>query len=289
MHKQLDCAVLLEVFQCVMETEIGQQALSGLPIESFLNKLKGLDKGSFEAFSSLSYSQFFLLLQVLAHPNFFEFISKLPPEACYQEMMHWIAHPTDAPECAEEALSELLAYQNNPERVAEGARIRLQALQQQYKMDLNRLQRILLPKPVVQAPVIAPLEVQAPEKSAAADVGFIAAMSWFELGLRLTMLTLITAYCAIYFSLVLLASTAIIGALLLKPIIEPLVQKAMAVPALPVPPVEEPTSAISLPEPIKLQRISAPGHYAWFMRAKPPHDLANVPQELLEVESPSLL
>ncbi|WP_058535146.1 preprotein translocase subunit SecA [Legionella saoudiensis] len=150
-------------------------ALNNTPYKTSLQRASQLNPNFLNQISNLSFAEFLNLLKVIAHPNFFVLLEKLPPDTSYEQLCQWLEKiPEDLPIDCQHALKEFLNYQQDPERVAEESKQDLQNLRTKFNLTMERftegLERLkpkLLVKPEEPTPIPEPpvLQVDQPQKS----------------------------------------------------------------------------------------------------------------------------
>ncbi|MDR3502113.1 MAG: preprotein translocase subunit SecA [Legionella sp.] len=145
------------------------KALENTPYKESLQRVSQLHPNFINQISSLSFSEFLNLLKVIAHPNFYSLLEKLPATTRYEQLCQWLEKiPEDLPVDCQHALKEFLDYQKDPERVAEESKQDLLNLRTKFNLTMERftagLER-LKPKPLIKPEEPAVLQAEVSQKS----------------------------------------------------------------------------------------------------------------------------
>jgi preprotein translocase subunit SecA len=144
-------------------------ALENTPYKMSLQRASQLNPNFISQMSSLSFSEFLNLLKVIAHPNFFSLLEKLPATTRYEQLCQWLENiPEDLPVDCQHALKEFLDYQQDPERVAEESKRDLLNLRTKFTLTMERFTaglEQLKPKPLAKPEEPSVLQAEVPQKS----------------------------------------------------------------------------------------------------------------------------
>jgi hypothetical protein len=165
-----------------------------------------LDVDFIDTLRTLSLPEFAHVLKVIAHPNFFNLLAKLPKTTTYEQLNAWLEKmPEDLPEETQEALKEFQDYHTNSETIAARNKQAFAALHQEHTLTVDDLKAelgSLKPKPFVQVPVknaVRSSEVLAEDTSPAQieeSQGFD-----YSILVRVLILAALIAVCVLYFSI----------------------------------------------------------------------------------------
>jgi hypothetical protein len=195
-NKLLSVDTLVAFLQHASRSRLILHALEESPYKKSLERLAQLTPDFLTQMSGLSFSQFLSVLKVIAHPNFFPLMAKLPPDTTYKQLGPWIEKvPAELSEETRQAIKELVDYQTNDERVAEENKQTLLNLRKTYNLTLSKFKaglEKLKPKP----PIIEKAEViiENEQEASTSRLGFQQVLTLLVLG------TLI-AYNILYFSI----------------------------------------------------------------------------------------
>jgi hypothetical protein len=174
----LNVETLIAILQHAASSKVVSKALKNSPYLASLQHLSQLNPDFLCNIRALSLPQFFALQKLIAHPNFFVFMEKLPAEITYGQLEQWIAAPEECPVEVKSALDEMLAYQTNRERLAEESKQSLHNVRKEYDLNLEKFTAELEKlKPIVKTrePITAPVEeINSASKVGLKHVAFLA-------------------------------------------------------------------------------------------------------------------
>jgi preprotein translocase subunit SecA len=120
------------------------QFLEDTPYRASLEHLVQLHPEFILQLGNLSFPELVNLLKVIAHPNFFACLSKLPPKTSFKQLCQWLKEmPEDISEDSHLAIQSFLDYQNNNERIAIENKQKLLSLRERYTLSLDGLKKQL--------------------------------------------------------------------------------------------------------------------------------------------------
>ena len=213
----LHVETLLNCLKYMAQSKFLQDSLANSHYKPSLLRLAQLNTSFFERLSELNAKELLKLINTIAHPEFFNLLSELPPEITVFKLYQYLEKiPEDAPLKIKEALKNFLDYQNNHELIGEKNRLRLLGLREQYHLTLDKLKLDLdglkpkHPIRTIEEEGSAPLfkATEQPSTSVSKWRGYVNAKT-ILMGLSLTALLV---YNVLFFSVpILLVSLALIA------------------------------------------------------------------------------
>lgn len=135
----LTVQTLLELLQHASRSELFLNTLENSPHKTSLERISQLDAKFIDQIKTFSLAEFLNLLKVIAHPNFFSLLEKLPPDTTYEQLNQWLENvPETVSGDIQQALHELLDYQKNPERIAEESKHELLNLRTTFSLTMEK-------------------------------------------------------------------------------------------------------------------------------------------------------
>ncbi|MFT4060196.1 MAG: preprotein translocase subunit SecA [Legionella sp.] len=131
---------LIEFLQQASHSEPILKLLENSPYKECLEQTSQLDAHFISQISTFSLPAFFNLLKVIAHPDFFTLLNKLPAGTTYEQLCQWLEHiPENLSPNTRQAIQELLDYQTDPERIAKENEQALQNLRTLFSLSTEKL------------------------------------------------------------------------------------------------------------------------------------------------------
>lgn len=139
LDEMLNVDTIMVFLQHAGHSNVFLKLVENTPYSESLHQLSQLDSNFIKRISSFSFPEFINILKIIAHPNFFAMMHKLPEETTYEELLHWLGTmPGKLPPKTQQALQELLDYQNNHERIAEENKQILLNLRNTYHLTTEK-------------------------------------------------------------------------------------------------------------------------------------------------------
>ncbi|MCR9191522.1 MAG: hypothetical protein NXI01_02550 [Gammaproteobacteria bacterium] len=157
--------ILMKMLTTVLKSEYIKSLMEPEAHEVMLQRLESLPKNFVTIFKDCKIQELLALVKVIAHPQFSDFLSQLPPEACFQDLIDWLKEndPKKLPPAVQGPKQELDAYQENHERIAENTQQECQNLKRKFHLrpaHIEAHRMALLPKqrvaPTIEAPAQLP-------------------------------------------------------------------------------------------------------------------------------------
>jgi len=139
-HELLHMKTLVPLFYQICQLEEVKKAITGTEFKNILSRMSCLTPECLLAFGQLSFKEFVALTKVIAHPDFANFLQKLPPQTTFTKLIQWLQEESeDVPKEVEEALDELWTYQSHREQISEENKQILLTLKEKFSLSLDKL------------------------------------------------------------------------------------------------------------------------------------------------------
>ncbi|MDP1604592.1 MAG: hypothetical protein Q8M03_15145 [Legionella sp.] len=136
----INVKTLLPLFHQACQLDLIQQLVKNSAFKEIFNRVSTVAPAFFTMFSNFDFVSLFNLVQVLAHPQFGNFLKNLPLEADFAQLKIWLkTNPENTPAQVRKALSELSEHMFGLEQRAEKNRLKLLNLKGRFTLSIEKL------------------------------------------------------------------------------------------------------------------------------------------------------
>jgi|GEM_PF-5625674 len=210
LNETLNAATLLQLLPAFFEIEPVKKALEGTEFKFFLEKTLILKPALLAGLRDLTLAQLVALLRVIAHPNFLDFLKKMPGETTLAGLIDLLGQDdlqSLSPEIAA-ALTELRHYQTNHQRIAAESERAFRDLKRKFHLGADDIPNPVLP-PLdpsrIEAPKLETRQIYCPTQPAQTT-------SWLKCAIIILCITLVITYTVLFFSFTTLLTSLILSA-----------------------------------------------------------------------------
>lgn len=203
--------ILMSLFHEAVKSPLILKAFEESGYKQSLMRFMEVKPETLSAVGELSFAELLNLIKVIAHPNFFALMNKLPPETTLTVLNQWLSTEShDLPHEVQEALVEFKQYQTNRERIEEESKRTIIELKDANSLTMDKLKTKLAS--------LSPKRFEPEEKEHVEDSPIPRSASyreWLRFGAVCVVTSVVVTYTILFFTpIIALASTLLIGSLL---------------------------------------------------------------------------
>lgn len=164
LQEAFNLETLMVLFQQGAQSESGKEILERFGLKKIAAHLFELKPEFLAQFHALSFTEFIGFTKVIAHPNFFAFLSTVPQETTFNELKRWLQDMSVAPEAVRAGLTELRDYQTQRERIERDAQQTITTLKARFSLSVEKLKEDLNRQEPARAEVSQPIVINQEEE-----------------------------------------------------------------------------------------------------------------------------